>query len=67
MHNTQKKNLQQLAKHDVQYNELLNKMADYSVTTTGTNRECSVEKRIPPLKTVEQLFQLEDNSVQRCQ
>lgn len=36
-------------------------MADYSVTTTGTNRECSVKERIPPLKTVEELFQLEDN------
>lgn len=61
MRKTPKKNCIKLAKHDVQYNEILNKMADYSVTTTGTNRECSVKERIPPLKTVEELFQLEDN------
>lgn len=59
--NTQKKILQQLARHEVQYNELLNKLADYSVTTTRTNRADSVEERFSPLETVEELFQLEEN------
>ncbi|KAF9406799.1 hypothetical protein HW555_012938, partial [Spodoptera exigua] len=60
--NTQKRILQQLARHEVQFIELLNKMADCSVTTmTRTNCESSVEERFPPIKTVEELFQLEDN------
>jgi hypothetical protein len=66
LQNTQKKILQQLAKHEVQlFMELSNKMAECSVASTSTARKncegSDVEERFPPLKTVEELYKLEEN------
>ncbi|XP_048481521.1 uncharacterized protein LOC125489538 [Plutella xylostella] len=63
LQNTQKKILQQLAKHEVQFMELSNKMAECSVATTA-RKNCegsAVEEHFPPLKTVEELYKLEEN------
>lgn len=53
-----KKNLQELARHKVQFIKLLNKMADCSVryyndkNQLGAGRALYVEERFPPIKAV---------------